>query len=305
MNRTSDQFSVNCNQYPLRRKDTTSPDLSYLERKTVIYFTLIELLIVVAIIAILAGLLLPALNKARVSARRTACQGNIRQIGRGYLNYSMDNRDIIVPYKMNLSGDKCNNRGFVGYPDGSMTWLHLVYPYYGIKPEDITLSDNLTRRHYDVLAAKHRNSILKCPAANKPITYLGFLSYGMHQYNLGGHTYSNIAVYKKAQINLLRQARNPSARALFLDTKYDAFNTSASSWTAGSWSSGAKDPSPYDGNGWYHFIGSVHLGYGRHGSGVNCVFLDGHVEFLGRTRLYTSIAGPDHLTKDNLLYFGQ
>lgn len=50
-------------------------------------FTLIELLVVIAIIAALVSLLLPAVQSARESARRTLCSNNIRQIGLGVMNY--------------------------------------------------------------------------------------------------------------------------------------------------------------------------------------------------------------------------
>ncbi len=59
------------------------------------FFSLLELLIVIAIIAILAGLLLPALNKARSKARTIACKSNLRQFVHGVLSYTADNGDFL------------------------------------------------------------------------------------------------------------------------------------------------------------------------------------------------------------------
>ena len=53
-------------------------------------FTLVELLVVIAVIGVLAGLLLPALKGALNSARRTSCMGNIAQVGMGFQSYLQD-----------------------------------------------------------------------------------------------------------------------------------------------------------------------------------------------------------------------
>lgn len=107
-------------------------------------FTLVELLVVIGIIAVLIGILLPTLGKARQQANLVICASNLRQLGTCVLMYEQDAKGKLMPY-LTTTADA------TGYK--VPVWMFLIKPYFA-KMQNVAISKTVTN-----------DAILRCPLA--------------------------------------------------------------------------------------------------------------------------------------------
>jgi prepilin-type N-terminal cleavage/methylation domain-containing protein/prepilin-type processing-associated H-X9-DG protein len=125
--------------------------LPFLRRRA---FTLVELLVVIAIIGILIALLLPAVQAARESARRSQCANNLKQIGVAVHNYH-DARKALPPIRI-VGGT------------GWATFFVLILPY--MEQEQVYELWDIERRYSDQTTAAQQAFVNSyyCPTRRRP-----------------------------------------------------------------------------------------------------------------------------------------
>jgi prepilin-type N-terminal cleavage/methylation domain-containing protein/prepilin-type processing-associated H-X9-DG protein len=132
-------------------------------------FTLVELLVVIAVIGILIALLLPAVQAARESARRTQCSNNLKQLGLAFQNFHTGNKRFPPAYEsLPLAGDP------FGPPDSvtrdrapGWAWGMLLLPFVENQQLHNSLNRKLPCWHADnATAARTQLSTFLCPSAS-------------------------------------------------------------------------------------------------------------------------------------------
>ena len=182
-------------------------------------FTLIELLIVIAIIAILAAMLLPALSKAREKARTIACLGNLRQIARGVVIYCGDFNEWLP--ENNTGTDSAGNYH---------TYADKISMY--VMGKDLSKAGNLVDKIWWCPEILQLTSSITVNRAWVSYPWRNDLAYGM---SLG--LYSRYSWYKDengsygVQHKLNRMRGSPSQRILFAEGQ--ATSASADQWKLG------------------------------------------------------------------------
>ena len=127
-------------------------------------FTLVELLVVIAVIAILAGLLLPSLSRAQAKARATQCVNNLRQWGLAFRQYADDHTDFLP-----RRGQGVQPLAQIDRPED---WFNALPSYFNSQPYQQLFATNQKFK-------PRSNSIFVCPVATDPGSN-HFLPYGMN-----------------------------------------------------------------------------------------------------------------------------
>ncbi len=177
-------------------------------------FTLIELLIVIAIIAILASMLLPALNQARARSHQTSCMGNLRQLAMTCVQYNSD-------YKMGVASGALASDGYIRW----QSVLHRLYLYPG-QARAATSADPTGNQklHIQAIGGDPANGyraygVFGCPVTRRISSSAAFQdrnNYGMNHY-VGSNIASSVWGVGYDASRVYDKVKKPSMRLLITD----------------------------------------------------------------------------------------
>ncbi len=231
-------------------------------------FTLVELLVVIGILAVLIAMLLPALNKARASARSLKCLSNLRQIGIGFTMYRMEWNNWLPPLTWDRARVNISKDPYTEKPYGM--W-DCIGPYLGLKDWGGISGIPGTPKEYASFWSnperlrRMRQSAFACPEVPNPMAWSGNNGSACYAESLymqlpsGGFSGSNTRPW--AKVRKFNQIPDPSVKIHVADSD---------DWHLGDISSvvltGQKADRTFD--------------IFRHMNGGNVLFADGHAQYF-------------------------
>ena len=237
-------------------------------------FSLLELLVVIALVFVLLGIMLPALNGARDQARTAICASHLKQLGQAVVLYASENNNYIVPRYVD-GQDPANPThwpGLPGYPtylpnSGAAGWW-CDYPLLGQYVGVGSLSQGWGGTVYQ------RRSTLLCPSDVKVTAGTAWLpSYGLSP-RFPSINRSKPAPW--ATMWKLYNVGNPATEMVLIDARRERFDPGSPPFYYAT-----IEPNPT--LDWFgHSPNNAFNLVKRHSanSGSNVLFIDGHVTFF-------------------------